>query len=192
MQGAIVLPLVTALRQPGSSFHQQLEQLDAQLAHAIETLFVQQEWLTAAKGPLTAAGKHVLQTSVFSIAASYRPMLHSMEDLLFGDHARVYRRSRDGEETHVDRRLNVIGSGRQHEAISRTSSRKSSRSSISSHWSNSRTLSSMSAAATARCSSRCIRPFAITPFADDTWSKCPCSWWAWTITSRRSRKRHTL
>ena len=113
--GAIVLPLVMALQQQGAApFGRKLQRLDARLAAAIRALFVRQQWLADDDGPLTATGEHILGTHVFTIALSYRPMLHAMEELLFGDHARVYRRSDAGEETHVDRRLNVIASGLQH------------------------------------------------------------------------------
>jgi acyl transferase domain-containing protein len=44
---------------------------------------------------------------------SYRPMLTRMDALLFGD-ARAAMAAVDGEEGHVDRRLNVTGSGFQH------------------------------------------------------------------------------
>ncbi|HET8772274.1 MAG TPA: class I SAM-dependent methyltransferase, partial [Thermoanaerobaculia bacterium] len=117
MLGAVVLPLVTALQQSPASLAEVLRH------EAIGRLFVQQEWL-AADGTLTATGRHLLQTHVFTISLSYRPMLHAWEDLLFGDHERVYRRNEAGEETHVDRRLNVIASGLQHESYFKDIRRK--------------------------------------------------------------------
>ncbi|HEX6095134.1 MAG TPA: GNAT family N-acetyltransferase, partial [Thermoanaerobaculia bacterium] len=117
VHGAIVPPLITALQEDGADrFSRTLARVDARLARAIRALFVRQQWLADDGDTLTPAGEHVLQTRVFTIAVSYRPMLHSMEQLLFGDAAGVFLRNEAGEETHVDRRLNVIGSGLQHES----------------------------------------------------------------------------
>jgi len=52
---------------------------------------------------------------IAATTASYRPMLGRMADLLFGDVGAVFARDAAGHETHVDRRLNVEGSGFQHE-----------------------------------------------------------------------------
>ncbi|HET8774116.1 MAG TPA: polyketide synthase, partial [Thermoanaerobaculia bacterium] len=118
--GAVVPPLITALQSQTDAdspkpFDVTLDSLPPRLAQAVRMLFLRRDWLDAG-GALTPTGESLLRTRVFSIAVSYRPMLHSMPELLFGAHTRVYRRNRAGEETHVDRRLNVIGSGLQHES----------------------------------------------------------------------------
>ncbi|MBI1390264.1 MAG: SDR family NAD(P)-dependent oxidoreductase [bacterium] len=65
---------------------------------------------------LTPLGRFIVERSPISATAlSYRPMLMRMSDLLFGDAQSVFERDSDGHETHVDRTLNVVGSGFQHE-----------------------------------------------------------------------------
>ena len=51
---------------------------------------------------------------VSGVCVSYRPMLSHLEALLFGDPKQAFTRDSMGRETHVDRTLNVIGSGFQH------------------------------------------------------------------------------
>ncbi len=54
---------------------------------------------------------------IFNNAAlmSYFPMFSRIDTLLFGDSTSVFQRQLSGQETHIDRTLNVIGSGFQHE-----------------------------------------------------------------------------
>ena len=47
--------------------------------------------------------------------ASYAPMFRQMDELLFGDSAKVFERDENGHESHIERHLNVIASGFQHE-----------------------------------------------------------------------------
>lgn len=51
----------------------------------------------------------------FGVMASYRPMLARFNELLFGDAEKVFARDAAGDESHLDRTLNVIGSGFQHQ-----------------------------------------------------------------------------
>jgi acyl transferase domain-containing protein/enoyl-CoA hydratase/carnithine racemase/acyl carrier protein/NAD(P)-dependent dehydrogenase (short-subunit alcohol dehydrogenase family) len=63
----------------------------------------------------TAVGGY-LHDRIATTAAlvSYRPMFGRIDDLLCGDVAAVFARDEAGRETHVDRNLNVRGSGFQH------------------------------------------------------------------------------
>jgi len=52
---------------------------------------------------------------ITATVASYRPMFRRAQELLFGDAAQVFARDSAGHESHLDRTINVIGSGFQHE-----------------------------------------------------------------------------
>ena len=52
---------------------------------------------------------------ITATVASYRPMLMNIAEVIFGNCAAVFQRDAAGHETHVDRTLNVMGSGFQHE-----------------------------------------------------------------------------
>ena len=60
---------------------------------------------------------HFLLQRIFinATVASYRPMLSKMDGLLFGEAQAVFDRGISDDEAHVDRMLNVLGSGFQHE-----------------------------------------------------------------------------
>src|SRR6185295_4377495 len=64
----------------------------------------------------SAPGRELIQRAyVMAIAVSYRPMLARTEDLLFGDSTDVFGRTENAAELHVDRQMNVIASGFQHQ-----------------------------------------------------------------------------
>ena len=64
---------------------------------------------------LTESGRFVLQRcGAFGVALSYRPMLRQLETVLFGDVSEVFTHDGEGHEAHVDRTMNVIGSGFMH------------------------------------------------------------------------------
>ncbi|MCP5007491.1 MAG: hypothetical protein GY941_26680, partial [Planctomycetes bacterium] len=118
LEGALIVPLLLALKQlgmPGS--FRGLKKLPHNLWQEIEALFFQKQWIEGSKRKwqLTKPGEEIFKkTGVLAIAASYRPMLFQMDQLLFGDSASVFNRNQQGEESHVDRLLNVLGSGFQH------------------------------------------------------------------------------
>ncbi|MGC2744995.1 MAG: SDR family NAD(P)-dependent oxidoreductase, partial [Candidatus Angelobacter sp.] len=90
-RGAVMVFLILMLRGSDTAgFRQQLDRIDSNLSHKITALFIQQGWLAADTGELTVSGKALLEASEFNIAESYRPLLHAMDDLLFGDPARVF------------------------------------------------------------------------------------------------------
>lgn len=51
---------------------------------------------------------------IAATVASYKPMLSHLPDLLFGNQEKVFQRDEAGHEKHIDRTLNVVGSGFQH------------------------------------------------------------------------------
>lgn len=83
----------------------------------LQRLFANKEWLSPdAAGPLTSEGRFMLERAMNTATVlSYRPMMKRVGELLFGDARAVFERLEDGHESHVDRTLNVIGSGFQHE-----------------------------------------------------------------------------
>ncbi|MCP5005244.1 MAG: GNAT family N-acetyltransferase, partial [Planctomycetes bacterium] len=118
LEGAVIVPLLLALKQlglPGS--FRDFNKLPHKLRQEIEALFFQREWIKGSKGKwtFTEPGKEIFnKTGVLAIGPSYRPMLFRMDQLLFGDSTSVFNRNQLGEESHVDRLLNVSGSGYQH------------------------------------------------------------------------------
>ncbi len=94
-----------------------LKKLPQNLQQEIESLFFQKQWIEGSKQEwqLTKPGEEIFnKIGVLAIGPSYRPMLFKMDQLLFGDMASVFSRNQRGEESHVDRLLNVLGSGYQH------------------------------------------------------------------------------
>ena len=50
----------------------------------------------------------------FGVALSYRPMLRQLEAVLFGEVGGVFTHDAEGHEAHVERTMNVVGSGFMH------------------------------------------------------------------------------
>lgn len=84
----------------------------------IADFFRAQGWIESrdAAACLTPCGRFVVERIyITATVASYRPMLARISDVIFGDCRAVFARDQNGFEQHVDRRLNVKGSGFQHE-----------------------------------------------------------------------------
>ena len=80
----------------------------------IREFFVHKGWLE--HDELTELGRFLLDRSLnLGVTASYWPMLQRIEQLIFGDPSLVFTRDKRGHENHIDRTLNVEGSGFQHE-----------------------------------------------------------------------------
>jgi acyl transferase domain-containing protein/SAM-dependent methyltransferase len=80
----------------------------------IAGFFRDQGWMEGAR--LTPRGRFVAERIyITATVASYRPMLARISEVIFGDCRTGFGRDEDGFEQHVDRRLNVKGSGFQHE-----------------------------------------------------------------------------
>lgn len=121
LQGTIIVPLLIALRQGKDSDLNPtylFDQLSAKVRQTILLFFESKNWLKKQDGriELTEIGKFMLDRSYnLATVASYYPMLAQISKILFGDPQKVFRRDRHGHELHIDRTLNVIASGFQHE-----------------------------------------------------------------------------
>ncbi|MHB8523308.1 MAG: class I SAM-dependent methyltransferase, partial [Limisphaerales bacterium] len=85
---------------------------------AVRDFFVAKEWGTqdAAGFRLAEAGRYLVTSGgALGTVVSYRPMFRRMDDLLFGDCQAVFARDAAGHESHVDRSVNVVASGTQHQ-----------------------------------------------------------------------------
>lgn len=129
LDGAIITPLMLALEQRGglkearrlSDLWSRPEGRDLSVPehvqHELAGFFFAQKWTREATvdAELTPKGAFIFERALlFAIVGSYRPMLASMPQLLFGDCEQVFGRDEAGHELHLDRTLNVIGSGHQH------------------------------------------------------------------------------
>jgi hypothetical protein len=64
---------------------------------------------------LSNRGKFFLERALnMGVAVSYKPLLCQVEELFTGSPSRILAYDSNGNETHVDRTLNVIGSGSMH------------------------------------------------------------------------------
>lgn len=91
--------------------------LPSPLREMIINLFIHYKWGKTAHDRLilTEIGSSLIERAeVTGIAASYRPMLAQMKELLFGNAATVFKKQPDGTESHIDRNRNVLASGFQH------------------------------------------------------------------------------
>src|SRR5262245_42847099 len=132
LDGLIVVPLLLSLQQQGrlgvaeekdggtgaATMRPMRLDVDPAVRRRVERLFIAKGW-AARRGDellVNRAGRFVIdRVFVTGTVASYRPMFERAQDLLFGDAARVFARDSAGHETHVDRTVNVIASGFQHE-----------------------------------------------------------------------------
>ncbi len=74
-------------------------------------------WFDAGSRRLTRRGRAVVfYASAYAVTSSYLPLLRRAEELVFrnADFVRMFPPSAAGHETHVDRRLNIWGSGGSH------------------------------------------------------------------------------
>ncbi|WP_313918947.1 beta-ketoacyl synthase N-terminal-like domain-containing protein, partial [Tahibacter sp.] len=130
LDGIFVIPLLLALRQNENVrvVDQDCEGRKVSVLHLllgtraraeIESLFCSRGWADLGKDGtlvLTSAGDYVWgRINITAAFASYRPMFLRVEELMFGDPKAVFAHGDDGHEQHLDRALNVLGSGFQHE-----------------------------------------------------------------------------
>jgi acyl transferase domain-containing protein/NADPH:quinone reductase-like Zn-dependent oxidoreductase/SAM-dependent methyltransferase/acyl carrier protein len=111
LDGVLVLPLLVGVSR--------LKLLPSDLPGEIAGLFVDRGWAVAdgADAPaFTELGRHMVDRAlVMGVAASYAPLLRNARELLFGSASRVLQARDEGHEIHVDRSLNVVASGFQHD-----------------------------------------------------------------------------
>ncbi|MCB0583368.1 MAG: GNAT family N-acetyltransferase, partial [Phaeodactylibacter sp.] len=114
-EGAVLLPLLMALKlMPEGSLISLLEEESNQ---PLSAFMLGRGWLEETGGglSLTGLGQQLLsKVYVMGVAASYRPMFSKMGELLFGDVRNVFTRDDSGHEAHIDRHINVLASGFQH------------------------------------------------------------------------------
>ena len=128
LDGLIVIPLLLALRAQGrmeiSGEHEGTGtmilhlRVEPGVREAVERLFIARRWAAKCGDTLrlNRAGVFVVERIAITAAvASYKPMLGQAQELLFGNAAGVFAPDAAGHERHVDRTLNVTGSGFQHE-----------------------------------------------------------------------------
>ncbi len=124
LDGMLIIPLLLTLKeyeQLGNSDNPEvplLSKLSPAVREEIIAFFINQGWLTQQQGVdrFTDIGRFIMdRIFITATVASYRPMLSKMSGLIFGDCKSVFERDLLDHELHVDRTLNVIGSGFQHE-----------------------------------------------------------------------------
>jgi hypothetical protein len=85
---------------------------------AIQTVFAYKGWCRIHNNQCLATeqGRYLFErVQLMSTVYSYRSMLSQLPELLCGDCAQVFKRNACSDEQHVDRSLNVIGSGFSHQ-----------------------------------------------------------------------------
>ena len=116
LHGVVIVPLLIALKKQNSP-KSLFKGLSKGLRGEIFELFIKKQWIenNIKTIVLTDAGRFMLDRSFnMAVAASHAPLLSQMTTLLFGDSRQVFKKDFYGHESHVDRTLNVIGSGFQH------------------------------------------------------------------------------
>ncbi|MCP6759970.1 MAG: phosphopantetheine-binding protein [Fischerella sp. CENA71] len=122
LDGILVIPLLLALHKHNLFENSQTKPLFSSLSSPIQKdlikLFTNLGWIELFKTghfTFTKLGEFIKERALnTAIVASYTPMLSRMDDVLFGDCLSVFQRDAFGQESHIDRNLNVIGSGFQH------------------------------------------------------------------------------
>ena len=126
LDGMLVIPLLLSLKKFGllkvvvgeEDRGSSTLEVDSPNREEIIRFFRNKGWVRPEPGSfeLTAVGRFILERIFITAAlASYKPMFTRMSELLFGDAEAVFARDSSGHELHLDRTLNVVGSGFQHE-----------------------------------------------------------------------------
>lgn len=122
LQGPLLLPLLISIKKLHLYEISQEQSLFSNLGNPVQNelsqIFHTLKWANSIQNnlELTPLGEQMIERAyVMGIAGSYRPMLSRITDLLFNDPESVFTRDKDSHEEHVDRSINVISSGFQHE-----------------------------------------------------------------------------
>lgn len=121
LDGPLVIPILLGLRKHNISKASTnlFSEFSPSVQEELSTLFVNLKWATQEQRgglSLTDLGKFMLERSLnLGVSLSYTPMLSKITELLFGDPQIVFQRDAAGHESHVNRALNVIASGFQHQ-----------------------------------------------------------------------------
>lgn len=118
LDGLILIPLLLHNRISNEVEESFADRFDFLLdSGRLEALFLAKGWVVKQpeKTVFTCAGEHFLdRIFIAGTVYSYQPMLRGMSELLFGDASKVFQRDDEGHELHLDRLMNVQGSGFQH------------------------------------------------------------------------------
>lgn len=124
LDGILIIPVLIALSknrlldlsEDGGTLS--FTRVDPAVQDELRELFAHKGWGKWEGGRLflTDAGRFMVdRTMITGVTASYSSMFRRISDLIFGDPHEVLGRGADGHETHIDRSLNVMASGFQHE-----------------------------------------------------------------------------
>jgi acyl transferase domain-containing protein/NAD(P)-dependent dehydrogenase (short-subunit alcohol dehydrogenase family)/acyl carrier protein/SAM-dependent methyltransferase len=118
LDGSVVLSLLLPLKLQGSAssltFPEAIRLCCNELQEELEKWTRSRGWFRKDTS-LTQAGEMLWERLLnCGVIASYRPLLLQIEKVIFGDPKTVFSRTMEGHESHLDRTLNVVGSGFQH------------------------------------------------------------------------------
>lgn len=123
LRGAVIVPLLMALKKQSAQTiaknepREIFKALPKALHNQILVLFTQLDWAVQHGDyiKLTEAGLFMLERAFnMAVAVSHAPLLAKMKTLLFDNSKTLFKKDTSGNESHIDRTLNVIGSGFQH------------------------------------------------------------------------------
>ncbi|RQH48212.1 SDR family NAD(P)-dependent oxidoreductase [Okeania hirsuta] len=137
LDGVLIIPIMLALHKHNLLAVDQEEKplfsgVSPHIREELSTLFIAKGWaekssITVQKHSqksndyennlcLTALGKFIVERILITgVTASYTPMLLQISDVLFGKSQTVFCRDEQGSESHIDRKLNVMSNGFQHQ-----------------------------------------------------------------------------
>ncbi|NEQ81782.1 MAG: polyketide synthase, partial [Moorea sp. SIO2I5] len=120
LDGVLLIPLLLELKKQNllDESKKLFNTLTNSLKQELSTLFINLGWAEEKTEGLylTDIGRFMRDRSLnLGTTASYTPMLLQMKELLFGNPQRVFQRNKTEKERHVNRTLNVVASGFQHE-----------------------------------------------------------------------------
>ncbi|MFT7558315.1 MAG: polyketide synthase PksN [Flavobacteriales bacterium] len=123
VDGMLMIPLLLDLREGGYLSGDgkviDMSSISGNLADTIGQLFVKKAWGEYELGlfQLNGAGAYLIDRIMNAgTVMSYAPMLSQMDALLYGNPNQVFTRDEiTGHENHIERTLNVVASGFQHE-----------------------------------------------------------------------------
>ncbi len=118
LEGSLLLPLLMSIRHGGYLEQKPIfKTLNKDLQSTLRIMFVHKKWCIEEKGKinLTALGTKLIgQLNVMAIAASYRPILAQIHELLFGNPAQVFQEAPNSKMSYVSRSMHSLASELQH------------------------------------------------------------------------------
>lgn len=130
LEGALVGPLTVALAMNGffhkyfmeASFRAEEYHEDPESFRKILDFYTFLKWFEKKENTYTFTDKGLFfakRATAYGVTVSYIPTFNNIEDVLFGDYASMRENSKNKTEIHVDRVMNVWGSGGAHTAYFR-------------------------------------------------------------------------